>query len=158
MTRSPPTPWARALFPHLFPEGAKPLNSCRYLFLDPRAQSFYPDWETVARDGVSGLRLLAGQDPSDRALMALVGELATRSEEFRTWWGGHTVRTHTSGTKRINHPVVGDLTLGYETLALASTPGRQHGHLPARARLPIGRCPGHAAQLDRPATPVSRNV
>ncbi len=113
----------RALFPHLFPDGAKPLNSARYLFLDPRAQTFYPDWSTVAREAVSGLRLLAGQDPSDRTLMALVGELATRSEDFRTWWGGHTVRTHTSGTKRVNHPVVGEITLGYETLALPSTPG-----------------------------------
>lgn len=113
----------RALFPDLFPEGEAPLNSCRYLFLDPRAQSFYPDWETVAREGVSGLRLLAGQDPSDRALMGLVGELATRSENFRTWWGGHTVRTHFSGTKRINHPIVGEITLGYETLMLPSAPG-----------------------------------
>ncbi|MGB8384357.1 MAG: helix-turn-helix transcriptional regulator [Dermatophilaceae bacterium] len=113
----------RALFPHLFPDGAKPLNSARYMFLDPRAQTFYPDWQTTAREGVSALRLLAGQDPSDRALMTLVGELATRSEDFRTWWGSHTVRTHTSGVKRINHPIVGDLILGYETLALPSVPG-----------------------------------
>ena len=113
----------RALFPHLFPEGAKPLNSPRYMFLDPRAQTFYPDWETIAREAVSGLRLFAGQDPSDQALMALVGELATRSEDFRTWWGGHTVRLHTTGTKRINHPVVGELTLGYSLLTLPSTPG-----------------------------------
>ena len=117
----------RALFPHLFPDGDKPLNSARYMFLDPRAQTFYPDWETVAKEWVSALRLLAGQDPSDRALMTLVGELATRSEDFRTWWGGHTVRTHTSGTKRINHAIVGALTLGYETLVLPSTPGLSLG-------------------------------
>ncbi|MET4591692.1 hypothetical protein ABIA70_003316 [Arthrobacter sp. 754] len=55
--------------------------------------------------------------------MALVGELATRSNEFRTWWGGHTVRTHSTGTKNIHHPIVGDMTIGYEVLALASTPG-----------------------------------
>jgi hypothetical protein len=116
-------PLGRALFPHLFPDGAKPLNSCRFMFLDPRAQDFYPDWETTAREGVSALRLIAGQDPSDRALMALVGELATRSEEFRTWWGSHTVKTHNSGLKRIHHPVVGDITLGFESLALPSTPG-----------------------------------
>jgi MmyB-like transcription regulator ligand binding domain len=59
--------------------------------------------------------------------MALVGELATHSDDFRTWWGGHTLRTHTSGTKRINHPLVGELTLGYETLALPSTPGLSVG-------------------------------
>ncbi len=69
------------------------------------------------------MRLLAGQDPSDRALMALVGELATRSNEFRTWWGGHTVRIHASGSKRIIHPVVGELTVEYDVLALQSAPG-----------------------------------
>ncbi|RYV51084.1 helix-turn-helix transcriptional regulator [Pengzhenrongella frigida] len=113
----------RALFPHLFPADAAPLNSARYLFLDERSRSFYPDWETTAREAVSALRLLAGRDPSDRALMALVGELATRSPEFRTWWGGHTVRTHTTGTKRINHPVVGEITLAFETLVLPSSNG-----------------------------------
>lgn len=113
----------RAVFPHLFPDDAKPLNFARYMFLDPRAQTFYTDWETTAREGVSGLRLLAGQDPSDRALMALVGELATRSDDFRTWWGGHTVRVHASGTKSIHHPVVGEMALGYETVVLPSAPG-----------------------------------
>jgi hypothetical protein len=91
--------------------------------LDERSRVFYPDWETTALEAVSGMRLFAGQDPSDKALMALVGELATRSNEFRTWWGGHTVRTHSTGTKKIHHPVVGDMTIGYEALAITSTPG-----------------------------------
>lgn len=62
----------RALFPHLFPVGRSPLNHARYLFLDPRSQDFYPDWEISARETVSSLRLMAGQDPADRALMSLV--------------------------------------------------------------------------------------
>jgi hypothetical protein len=111
------------LFPHLFPADASPLNHARYLFRDPRSQEFYPDWETSAWQSVSALRLLAGQDPADRALMTLVGELSTHSDEFRAWWGGHTVRTHTSGTKRINHPLVGEMTIGYDVLAVQSTPG-----------------------------------
>lgn len=113
----------RALFPHLFPADGAPVNSARYLFLDERARTFYLDWETSAREAVSALRLLAGQDPSDRALMALVGELATRSSDFRTWWGGHTVRTHTTGTKRIRHPLVGEMTLSYESLLFPSNSG-----------------------------------
>ncbi|GAA2745158.1 helix-turn-helix transcriptional regulator [Terrabacter aerolatus] len=116
-------PMGRALFPDLFPPDRPPLNGTRYLFLDDRARVFYPDWEKTAREAVSGLRLMAGHDPSDRALMALVGELATRSADFRTWWGGHTVRTHFAGTKTIHHPVVGDMTLGFEVMALPSTPG-----------------------------------
>lgn len=113
----------RALFPHLFPGDGAAVNNARYLFLDEDAQDFYPDWATTAREAVSALRLLAGQDPSDRALMALVGELATKSSEFRTWWGSHTVRTHTTGTKRIHHPVVGEMTLSFETLVLPSSKG-----------------------------------
>lgn len=113
----------RALFPDLFPADGAPVNSARYLFLDERAKTFYLDWEASAREAVSALRLLAGQDPSDRALMALVGELATRSSDFRTWWGGHTVRTHTTGAKRIRHPLVGEMTLSYESLLLPSNSG-----------------------------------
>ena len=116
-------PMGRALFPGLFPAGKPVLNSARYMFLDERSRVFYPDWETTALEAVSGMRLFAGQDPSDKALMALVGELATRSIEFRTWWGGHTVRIHSTGTKHIHHPVVGDMTLGYEALDITSTPG-----------------------------------
>ena len=94
--------------------------------------------------------------------MALVGELATRSEDFRTWWGGHTVRTHTSGSKRINHPVVGELTLGYETLALPSAPG-----LTMAANLPepgsssadaLDMLRSWIAQPNTTATPVSPNA
>ncbi|MFC9358902.1 helix-turn-helix transcriptional regulator [Rhodococcus sp. NPDC057014] len=112
----------RALFPHLFPENGEPLNHTRYLFLDDRSREFYVNWERSARQSVSGLRLLAGRDPGDRALMALVGELATHSPEFRTWWAGHTVAVHASGTKSIRHPVVGELTVAFETLTVGSTP------------------------------------
>jgi transcriptional regulator with XRE-family HTH domain len=112
----------RALFPHLFPENGEPLNHTRYLFLDDRSREFYVDWERSARHVVSVMRLVAGRDPSDRALMALVGELATHSPEFRTWWAGHTVQVHTAGTKAIRHPVVGELTVAFETLTLGSTP------------------------------------
>ena len=62
----------RGLFPHLFPENGKPLNHTRYLFLDNRSREFYVDWEGSARHVVSVLRLIAGRDPSDPALMAMV--------------------------------------------------------------------------------------
>ena len=113
----------RALFPDLFPSEKPALNSARYLFLDERSKSFYSDWETSAREAVSALRLLAGQDSTNTALVSLIGELATRSDDFRTWWGGHTVRTHTTGTKQINHPIVGEMSLIFQTLSLPSNSG-----------------------------------
>ncbi|MCP2262688.1 hypothetical protein APR03_000011 [Promicromonospora thailandica] len=70
------------------------------------------------------MRVQAGRDPHDKALQDLVGELSTRSEVFRTLWAAHDVRIHGAGTKRFRHPVVGELTLAYEELALTAEPGQ----------------------------------
>ena len=81
------------------------------------------DWETVAHDVVATLRGEAGRNPYDRALTDLIGLLSTRSEEFRVLWAGHDVRFHRSGTKRLHHPLVGELTLAYESLDLPADAG-----------------------------------
>jgi len=69
------------------------------------------------------LRAEAGRNPFDKALSALVGELSTRSEDFRTRWAAHNVHLHRTGTKLINHPVVGRLELMYDTLQLTADTG-----------------------------------
>ena len=94
------------------------MNSSRFAFLDPRATTFYIDWEQVSRDAVAILRGEAGRNPHDRELSDLVGELSTQSEEFRVRWAKHNVRYHDTGLKRIHHPVVGDLGLTYEAMIL----------------------------------------
>ncbi len=100
-----------------------PANSARFIFLDQRATDFYADWEQVATDAVAVLRSEAGRDPYDRDLSDLVGELSTRSETFRTRWAAHNVRFHDSGSKRFHHPVVGDVSLTFETMQLAADEG-----------------------------------
>ena len=92
----------------------RPANYARFVFLDARSHAFFLDWERVADDTVAMLRTEAGRDPHDRKLTDLVGELSTRSDDFRTRWAAHNVRAHQTGTKRYHHPVVGDLTLTYE--------------------------------------------
>jgi MmyB-like transcription regulator ligand binding domain len=72
---------------------------------------------------VALLRVEAGRNPNDRNLSDLVGELATRSDDFRIRWAGHNVRLHDHGDKRFHHPVVGDLTLSFEELPLPADPG-----------------------------------
>jgi len=114
---------AAALFAPILTSPAQPVNNARFLFLDPAAPDFYPDWERQAQDVVAMLRTEAGHSPHDRALSNLIGELSTRSENFRTWWAAHNVRFHRTGTKRFHHPVVGDLTLTYEALDLAADSG-----------------------------------
>jgi transcriptional regulator with XRE-family HTH domain len=111
-----------ALLPDLMAVSGTP-NLGRYLFLDPRAQDFYADWQAVARDCVAALRIEAGRNPFDRGLTDLIGELSTRSEPFRTWWASHNVRLHNSATKQLRHPVAGDIEVTGEALEVAANPG-----------------------------------
>ena len=111
------TQLGRALFSPFYDTG-EPVNNARLVFLDPRAISLFRDWETVANDTVALLRAEAGRDPYDRQLSDLVGELSTRSEDFRSRWAAHDVRIHSTGVKRLRHPIVGDLDLPFESLPL----------------------------------------
>jgi transcriptional regulator with XRE-family HTH domain len=116
-------PLGRALYAPVFESREQPANSARFTFLDPAAVDFYMDWEQVASDLVAHLRSEAGRNAYDRGLSDLVGELSTRSDEFRTRWASHNVRFHQTGTKRLHHPVVGDLELSYESMELSADSG-----------------------------------
>jgi transcriptional regulator with XRE-family HTH domain len=105
----------RALYLEMFDGHERP-NAARFVFLDPRARDFYLDWDRIARDVVASLRSAAGHNPYDRDLSDLVGELSTRSDEFRQLWARHDVRFHISGVKHFHHAQVGDLELNYERL------------------------------------------
>ena len=113
----------RALYADLYndPNGAP--NFARFTFLDSAAHRFYPDWELAADITVANLRTAAGQDPHNKSLHDLVGELSTRSDEFRSRWSSHNVRTHGTGIKHFHHHIVGGLTLAYESLDLRAEPG-----------------------------------
>ncbi|MFT4393479.1 helix-turn-helix transcriptional regulator [Gordonia lacunae] len=113
----------RAFYSPVIGDGGRTPNLARFQFLDPASRDFYPDWELFAEMCVAIMRAEAGRDPHDKALQDLVGELSTRSDTFRTLWAAHNVRTHGSGTKRFQHPVVGELTLAYEELAVTADPG-----------------------------------
>lgn len=84
-------------------------NLARYLFLDPGSQTFYREWEKVANDIVATMRTRAGRNPRDRAFFNLVGELSTRSDEFRVRWAAHEVKLSPSSRKLLHHETVGDL-------------------------------------------------
>jgi transcriptional regulator with XRE-family HTH domain len=114
---------ARALYSDLYSDPTRPPNFARFAFLDSAAHRFYPDWDRAADMTVANLRTAAGRDPHDKELHDLIGELATRSDEFRRRWGAHDVRIHGAGTKHFHHHVVGDLTLAFEAVELQAEPG-----------------------------------
>lgn len=109
----------RALYaPMIEAAGGATPNHGRFTFLDARSHQFWGDWERAADDIVALLHAQAGRDPYDKGLTDLIGELSTRSDEFRTRWARHDVRQHHQGSKPIHNPVVGMLHLTYESLDL----------------------------------------
>ncbi|MEU0029507.1 helix-turn-helix transcriptional regulator [Streptomyces sp. NPDC006335] len=100
-----------------------PVNSARFMFLDPASREFWADWDKGADDAVAFLRTETGRAPHDRALTDLVGELTTRSDDFAHRWARHDVKFHRSGVKNLHHPLVGDLALPWEAMDLPSDPG-----------------------------------
>ena len=104
-----------ALYAPIYAAPARPANTARFVFLDPHATEFFRDYDKAANDTVALLRAEAGRDPYDRGLSDLIGQLSTRSDEFRRRWAAHNVRIHTTGVKLLHHPVVGDLDLPFES-------------------------------------------
>jgi transcriptional regulator with XRE-family HTH domain len=114
---------ARALYVPVLADPRRPANNARFVYLDPAAREFFADWERAADDIAAMLRSEAGSNPHDKQLVELIGELSTRSEEFRRRWAAHNVRFHRTGRKGIRHPVVGTLDLNFEAMEIPSHPG-----------------------------------
>lgn len=113
----------RALYAPVFGRTGTTPNLARSVFLDPSADATFPDWSAAADDVVALLRAEAARAPDSPAVVALIGELATRSEPFRTRWAAHNVKAHHHGAKRFRHPAVGDLTLTYNAFELPGADG-----------------------------------
>lgn len=109
---------ARALLADFEQLPARERNYARWILLDPGARELFVDWDQQARAAVESLRLEFGAHPNDRTLTELIDDLRNQSPEFDQWWNEHRVYQRTYGTKRLRHPVVGDLSIDYETLTL----------------------------------------
>ncbi|MGC9535520.1 helix-turn-helix transcriptional regulator [Streptomyces sp. UG1] len=97
---------------------AKERNWARLVFLRPEYRELFMEWDQKASDMVAFLRMDAGCHPDDPRLSALVGELSVKSEEFRQLWAAHDVKEKSYGVKRLRHPLVGELTLNFESFRL----------------------------------------
>jgi hypothetical protein len=120
-------PLGRALFDVVYASPTRssagtPPNLASFVFLDPAADQFYADLDDAAATCVHILRAQAGAAPRHRRLTGLIGELSTRSEDFRTRWAAHDVGRHRAGGKTLHHREVGELVLGFEQITLDSAP------------------------------------
>jgi MmyB-like transcription regulator ligand binding domain/Helix-turn-helix domain len=107
-----------ALYGDILSPGILPLNLARFMFLDPRSKDFFLEWDAVADDLAAALRVEAGRNPRDRALNALIGDLATGSDEFSVRWARHNVRFHRTARKTLHNPLVGEIELTGDSLEL----------------------------------------
>ncbi len=103
----------------------KKRNYARLVFTDPGFRKLYLDWSTIARSCVAQLRVEAAKCPGDPRLTTLVGELSVADADFRQWWAGRQVPALRVGTKRLHHPVAGDLTLDWDGLTCTADPAQQ---------------------------------
>ncbi|MGZ4455172.1 MAG: helix-turn-helix transcriptional regulator [Nocardioides sp.] len=142
----------RALYSPLYDESDTP-NSARFVFLSPAAADFFVDYDKVQDDSVAFLRAEAGRDPYDKELQDLIGELSTRSERFRQRWAAHDVRYHRTGTKRLHHPLVGDLALDFEAFELAGDEGQRLNVYTAPPDSPTAEALAVLASWSAPAGP-----
>ncbi|MHA6629863.1 helix-turn-helix domain-containing protein [Pseudonocardia sichuanensis] len=99
-------------------------NLLRDVFLDPGTADAYPELEAVRRETVAGLRAFAGTDLDDPFLTDLVGELSLKSRAFGQMWARQDVRHCRAGTKRFRNPLVGDLTLAYDSFDVGGSTGQ----------------------------------
>ncbi len=118
-------PLGAALYSPVFDDATGTSNMARFIFLNPRASEFFDNRDSIASDAVGILRAQAGRDPYDKRLSELIGELSTRSDEFRVRWAAHNVKFHRTGAKTLHHPTVGDLTLDYDALELPGDNGQR---------------------------------
>ncbi|MEH0554104.1 helix-turn-helix transcriptional regulator [Streptomyces sp. B21-101] len=103
----------------------KKRNYARLLFTDPAFRELHLDWRTIARICVTQLRMEAAKCPGDREFTALVGELSVTDADFRQWWAGRQMPGLRVGTKRLRHPIAGDLTLDWDSLTCTADPVQQ---------------------------------
>jgi len=102
---------ASALYSDFDAMPARERNLVRMLFTNERVRAMHREWGHDARAIVAALRMEAAHSVDDPELFTLVGELSMRDPDFREWWAAHLVNSSRGGTKRYNHPVVGDLVL-----------------------------------------------
>lgn len=126
-------------------------NYVRLIFTHPAMRRLYRDWAGVAAASVAFLRMEAAHDPDDPRLAALVGELSARDSQFCEWWAGHHVAIKRRGSRTFQHPVVGEITLDWDTLTSDAEPGQHIIIYTAEPDTPSDRALRALASLSRGA-------
>jgi transcriptional regulator with XRE-family HTH domain len=116
---------ARALFTDWLAVPPGQRNELLWMFTDPRARDVYVDWEKDAAAMLARFRLAAARRPDDPDFVAVVEQLHRSSAQARAWWSRHEVLLPASGTKRLRHPLLGEVTFSHVVLQVADVPDQK---------------------------------
>jgi len=97
-------------------------NVLRLLFLNPDVKKHQHDWEAMARFVVGAFRADAARAGATSEIADLVEELCAKSVDFERVWRENDLVAHGEGTKRIRHPLLGDIELEYSGFAVDGRP------------------------------------
>jgi transcriptional regulator with XRE-family HTH domain len=97
-------------------------NMLWWMFTAPVARTTLIQWEAEASALLARFRAAADRHPDEPEFAALIQRLQAASAEARAWWPRHDVVALSSGTKRLHHPLLGDLDLQYVVLQVADDP------------------------------------
>jgi hypothetical protein len=73
----------------------------------------------------SRFRLAAARRLDDPAFVELIDKLHEHGPEARRWWQRHEVLPPLSGTKRLRHPLIGEIALDHVVLQIADDPDQK---------------------------------
>ncbi|WP_329457855.1 helix-turn-helix transcriptional regulator [Streptomyces sp. NBC_01497] len=118
---------ARALITDFEVLAGRQRNLARLVLLDPAVRALFVDWEEMAEITVAVLRLASGRHPDDALLNELIGEVMAKVPKAGTWWASHRISQCVHATTPLHHPVVGPLTLRFETLSFPADPDHTLG-------------------------------
>jgi hypothetical protein len=97
-------------------------NILRLLFGSEAIRTRQPDWEVMARFVVGAFRADAARAGATSEIADLVDDLCASSPEFKAIWQENDVISHGEGTKRLKHPILGDIELEYSGFAVDGRP------------------------------------
>ena len=113
---------ARILFTDCETRPEQDRNLLRWMLTDAEAREVYVDWELEARAVLARFRVGTAGQHDHPDCVALVDGLLESSELMRQWWPRLELAPVGSGSKRLRHPELGELTLRHVVLVVPEVP------------------------------------